>query len=68
MLLNSNKHVTAQVVRLLRASPAHVPAACVPAGHFSRHAVRWRHVVTRSSCLNGKSGHGRLNAAVNANF
>jgi hypothetical protein len=33
-------------------------------------AVRWRHVEARSSCLNGKSGHGRLNAVTlaKANF
>lgn len=35
-----------------------------------RRAVRWRHVEARSSCLNGKLGHGRLNAVtlVKANF
>ncbi len=27
-------------------------------------AVRWRRVEARSSCLNGKLGHGRLNAAI----
>lgn len=27
-----------------------------------RRAVRWRHVVTRSSCLNGSLGRGLLNA------
>jgi hypothetical protein len=73
-ILNSNKQftaqVTAQVLLTMGGGRSTLQYFVMSPSVHRATAVRWRHVVTRSSCLNGKLGPGRLNAVtlVKANF